>query len=58
MAICRYMKKTNEDYRRELYINALIAYIRADNSTNTANMEKWADAALKAYDENFKPDVY
>ena len=52
------MKKSNEDFRRDLYIKALVAYINSGNSTTKANMKLWADEALSAYDSNFADEVW
>lgn len=41
------------DYRKELWIGVAAGVSAASNSTNPDTPVKWADKALKAFDERF-----
>jgi hypothetical protein len=43
----------HEKMRREFYMNVLIAYTRADNSTKSEWAKEWAESVLNHFDEKF-----
>jgi hypothetical protein len=52
------MNKDIEMQRMKLWCDVYVAYVGADNSVNDDGGKRWADIALKRFDErfNFKPE--
>ena len=50
------MKKQNDDYRRELAIAVLTAYVGASNSTSPRYIKRWLHESLAAYDSHFREE--
>ena len=48
------MNKSHEDHRKQLWCDVYVAYVNAANATNNDGAAKWADIALKRFDERFK----
>lgn len=51
------MSKDHEQQRKELWVGVYIAYVRADNSTDQDGASRWADTALKRFDERFPKPI-
>lgn len=51
---------THEEQRKQVWVSAWTAYTTASNSTSVDYAQKWADRALKDFDERFpeKPNDY
>ena len=48
------MNKNHQDQRKQLWCEIYVAYVSAANATNDDGAAKWADIALKRFDERFK----
>ena len=46
-------EELHENCRKELWIKVYIAYVSAANATKEDGASKWADIALKRFDERF-----
>ena len=50
-------KEIHEQQARELWMKVAVAVAASANATNSDTMIKWADHAVKKFDERFHPDA-
>ncbi len=43
--------------RRQLWADVYVAYVASSNSTSSDLASKWADDAVKKFDDRFKPSA-